>query len=69
MIFAEMRFLFLLGMKLTFFNPVDSVKKLCAPTEIDNYWRMKTLQGEVHDETSAMLNGDCRACRIVFNCK
>ena len=46
-----------LGMKSTFFNPVDSVKKLCAPTEIDDYWRMKTLQGEVHDETSAMLNG------------
>jgi CubicO group peptidase (beta-lactamase class C family) len=46
-----------LGMNSTFFNPVDSIKKLCAPTEIDNYWRMKTLQGEVHDETSAMLNG------------
>lgn len=46
-----------LGMNLTFFNPPDSVKKLCAPTEKDGYWRMKTLQGEVHDETSAMLNG------------
>jgi len=46
-----------LGMNSTFFNPADSIKKLCAPTEIDNYWRMKTLQGEVHDETSAMLHG------------
>ena len=46
-----------LKMESTFFNPDDSIKKLCAPTEIDNYWRMKTLQGEVHDETSAMLNG------------
>lgn len=46
-----------LKMESTFFNPVDSIKKLCAPTEADNYWRMKTLQGEVHDETSAMLNG------------
>ena len=46
-----------LNMNSTFFNPNDSLKKLCAPTEIDNYWRMKTLQGEVHDETSAMLNG------------
>ncbi len=46
-----------LKMESTFYNPVDSLKKLCAPTEIDNYWRMKTLQGEVHDETSAMLNG------------
>lgn len=46
-----------LSMNSTFYNPIDSVKKFCAPTEIDNYWRMKTLQGEVHDETSAMLNG------------
>jgi CubicO group peptidase (beta-lactamase class C family) len=46
-----------LKMKSTFFNPNDSVKQFCAPTEVDNYWRMKTLQGEVHDETSAMLNG------------
>lgn len=46
-----------LNMNSTFFNPGDSVKKLCAPTEIDNYWRMKLLQGEVHDEASAMLNG------------
>ncbi len=46
-----------LGMHTTFFNPSDSLKKLCAPTETDNYWRMKTLQGEVHDETSALLNG------------
>jgi len=46
-----------LNMNSTFFNPNDSLKILCAPTEIDNYWRMKTLQGDVHDETSAMLNG------------
>lgn len=46
-----------LKMESTFYNPDDSLKKLCAPTEVDNYWRMKTLQGEVHDETSAMLNG------------
>jgi CubicO group peptidase (beta-lactamase class C family) len=44
-------------MNTTFYNPKDSLKKLCAPTETDDYWRMKTLQGEVHDETSAMLNG------------
>lgn len=46
-----------LNMNSTFYNPNDSIKNLCAPTEIDNYWRMKTLQGEVHDEASAMLNG------------
>lgn len=46
-----------LKMNATFYNPKDSLKELCAPTENDTYWRMKTLQGEVHDETSAMLNG------------
>ncbi len=46
-----------LKMESTLYNPDDSLKKVCAPTEVDNYWRMKTLQGEVHDETSAMLNG------------
>lgn len=46
-----------LGMNLTFYNPNDSLKKYCAPTEIDNNWRNKLLQGEVHDETAAMLNG------------
>ena len=46
-----------LKMVSTFYTPDDSLKKLCAPTETDSYWRMKTLQGEVHDETSAMLNG------------
>ena len=46
-----------LKMNSTFYNPNGSIKNLCAPTESDNYWRMKILQGEVHDETSAMLNG------------
>lgn len=46
-----------LKMNSTLFNPPDSLKSFCAPTEVDNYWRNKLLQGEVHDETSAMLNG------------
>jgi CubicO group peptidase (beta-lactamase class C family) len=46
-----------LKMNSTFFNPPDSLKQYCSPTEADNYWRNKILQGEVHDETSAMLNG------------
>ncbi len=46
-----------LKMYSTLFNPPDSLKKLCAPTENDNYWRNSLLQGEVHDEASAMLNG------------
>lgn len=46
-----------LKMESTFYNPDDLLKHLCAPTEKDEYWRMKILQGEVHDETSAMLGG------------
>ena len=46
-----------LTMNSTFYNPPDSLKEFCAPTELDNYWRNRQLQGEVHDETSAMLNG------------
>ncbi len=56
-IFCRDEIFFPLKMNSTFFNPNDSLKIFCAPTETDNYWRMKTLQGEVHDETSAMLNG------------
>ena len=46
-----------LKMNSTFYNPNDSMQNLCAPTEKDDYWRMKVLQGEVHDETSKMLGG------------
>lgn len=46
-----------LGMQTTMYNPPDNLKGLCMPTEIDNYWRMTTLQGEVHDETAYLLNG------------
>ncbi len=46
-----------LNMKRTMFNPPDSLKKEIAPTELDDYWRHRQLQGEVHDETASQLNG------------
>jgi CubicO group peptidase (beta-lactamase class C family) len=46
-----------LGMKHTMYNPPDSLIKKCAPTEVDKYWRMTTLQGKVHDETAYLLGG------------
>jgi beta-N-acetylhexosaminidase len=46
-----------IGLKHTMYNPSDSLKYKCAPTEIDTYWRMKQVQGTVHDETAALLNG------------
>lgn len=55
--FCKKEFFLPLQMNRTFFNPDDSVKQYCAPTEDDNYWRNKLICGEVHDETAAMLGG------------
>lgn len=46
-----------LGMRDTYFNPPKELKKRIAPTELDNYWRMRQIHGEVHDETAYLLNG------------
>ena len=46
-----------LRMNDTFFNPPDSIQHRIAPTEVDNYWRMKLIRGEVHDENSSLLGG------------
>jgi len=46
-----------LDMQHTMFVPEDNMKNQIAPTENDTYWRGRLLQGEVHDETTAMLNG------------
>ncbi len=55
--FAEKEIFNPLGMKNTMYNPPDSLKQFCAPTEYDNYWRHRQIQGEVHDETASMLGG------------
>jgi beta-N-acetylhexosaminidase len=46
-----------LGMKHTMYNPPASIKDSIAPTETDNYFRNRQLQGEVHDETSFLMGG------------
>lgn len=47
-----------LGMDNTCFNPaIKMPKKTCAPTEIDNLWRKKKIQGYVHDQSAAVLGG------------
>ncbi|GBD91455.1 penicillin-binding protein 4* [bacterium BMS3Abin04] len=46
-----------LGMNSTMYNPPPSLKQKCAPTEIDTFYRMRPLQGEVHDERAYMLGG------------
>ena len=46
-----------LGMHHTMYNPPAEIKNNVAPTEYDDYWRHRQLQGEVHDEASSLLNG------------
>ena len=46
-----------LGMERTMFRPPDSLRGQTAPTEIDTVWRGRLVQGEVHDETAAILGG------------
>lgn len=46
-----------LGMNQTFYNPSNEVIKNCVPTELDDFYRMRLLQGEVHDERAFLLNG------------
>jgi len=46
-----------LGMKRTMYNPPAKYRRDCVPTEKDNYWRMMTMKGKVHDETAYLMNG------------
>ena len=43
------------SMSNTYFNPIN--KDIVVPTEYDNYYRMRLLKGEVHDENAYILNG------------
>lgn len=46
-----------LGMTRTMYAPPESLAAQCAPTEIDTLWRKRLVQGQVHDENAALLNG------------
>lgn len=47
-----------MGMNSTAFVAGDRLEgKVFPPTEQDNYWRNKKVQGYVHDQASAMLGG------------
>ena len=53
-VFAEEKFFSTLGMSRTTFYPEKFEKTECVPTEVDD-WRGRTIQGEVHDESSFIL--------------
>ena len=46
-----------LGMSMTRFRPPASERRLIPPTEIDNTFRHRTIQGEVQDENAFVLDG------------
>ena len=46
-----------IDMNNTFYNPDASLKSKIAPTEEDDYFRNRLLQGEVHDENAYLLGG------------
>ena len=46
-----------LGLTATRFNPVSEQRSLIPPTEIDNQFRHRRIQGEVQDENASVLHG------------
>ena len=47
-----------LGLLYTGYKPLDKIpQNQIAPTEIDNYFRMSTVRGTVHDMAAAMFGG------------
>ena len=56
-VFLEENLFTKLNMNQTMYNPSNEIKSNCVPTELDDFWRMRLLQGEVHDERAYMLNG------------
>ena len=58
-----------LGMTSTVFNPQGRIKELCVPTERDDYWRMRLLKGEVHDEAASLMGGVSGNAGLFSNAK
>ena len=57
-LYAQKHFYEPLGLRTVTFNPLDRfTKERIPPTEKDNYFRMTTVQGVVHDMGAAMLGG------------
>ncbi|HTO94211.1 MAG TPA: serine hydrolase domain-containing protein, partial [Bacteroidota bacterium] len=55
--FVAREFFTPLRMRNTMYNPPESLRARCAPTEVDTSWRRRLVQGTVHDENAAFLGG------------
>lgn len=57
-VFAEKKFYQPLGLRYLGFNPLlRHLESNIAPSEIDNYFRLQTIRGHVHDMGAAMMGG------------
>ena len=57
-----------LGLNYLQFNPLlNNEKQSIVPTILDKKWRYKMLQGEVHDEMSALFAGVCGNAGLFSN--
>ena len=55
--FVKREFFAPLRMRNTTYVPAESLRALCAPTELDTAWRKSVVQGTVHDENAAFIGG------------
>ncbi len=58
-----------LGMRNTCFRPQGKMLDEAVPTEQDDYWRMKLLKGEVHDEAAYLMGGVSGNAGLFSNAK
>ena len=56
-VFTQLEVFAPLGMKLTGFNPPPDRKSKIPPTEDDQIFRHRVIQGEVNDENASVMNG------------
>ena len=65
---AYKRFYQPMGAYRTTFNPLRQIDlQDITPTEVDNYFRMQTVQGYVHDQGAAMMGGVCGHAGLFSN--
>jgi CubicO group peptidase (beta-lactamase class C family) len=68
--FTERKFYQPLGLKFTGFKPLLRHPEFnIAPTEIDNYFRLQTIRGHVHDMGAAMMGGVAGHAGLFSNAK
>lgn len=68
-IYCQENIFFPMGMDNTTYLPDERMKKMALPTENDSYWRKRLLQGEVHDETAAIMGGVSGNAGLFSNAK